>query len=66
VEKSCLALVLRASAGTAQAEVAKTTLPTGRMLQSGMFASDVYAAHVDFRLRLPTLILGYEGLGCTR
>jgi hypothetical protein len=41
-------------------------LPTGWMLQSGMFGSNVHAAHVDFRLlRLP-LILGYERLGCIR
>jgi hypothetical protein len=50
VEKSCLALVLRTSAGTAQAEAAKESLPTGRMLQSAMFGSNVHAAQVDFRL----------------
>jgi hypothetical protein len=66
VEKSCLPLVLRPSAGTAQAEAAKMSLPTGRMLQSGMFGSNVHAARVDFRLRLPPLILGYEGLGYIR
>jgi hypothetical protein len=66
VEKSCLALVLRPSAVTAQAEAAKMSLPTGRMLQSAMFGSNVHAAHVDFRLRRPPLILGYEGLGCIR
>jgi hypothetical protein len=36
------------------------------MLQSGMFGSNVHAAHVDFRLLRPPLILGYEGLGCLR
>ena len=41
-------------------------LPTGWMLQSGMFGSNVHAAHVDFRLLRPHIILGYEGLGCLR
>jgi hypothetical protein len=36
------------------------------MLQSGLFGSNVHAARVDFRLRLPLLILGHEDLGCTR
>jgi hypothetical protein len=36
------------------------------MLQSGMFGSNVHAAHVNFRLLRPPLILGYEGLGCIR
>ena len=62
VEKSCLALVLRPSVGTAQAEAAKIGLPTGWMLQSRTFGSNVHAAH--WLLRSP-LILG-EGLGCIR
>ena len=66
MEKSCLAFVLRSSAGTAQIEAAKMSLPTGWMLQSGMFGSNVHAARVDFRLLRPPLILGYEGLGCLR
>jgi len=64
--KICAALVLRPSAGTAQAEAAKVSLLTGRMLQSGMFGSNVHAARGDFRLRAPPLLLDYEGLGCTR
>jgi hypothetical protein len=61
VEKSCLALVLRAPVRTAQAEAASIGLPTGWMLQSRMFGSDVHAAH--WLLRSP-LILSYEGLRC--
>ena len=66
VEKSCLALVLRPSAGTAPAEAAKISVPTGRMLHSGIFGSNVRAAHVDFRLLRPPLILRYKDLGSIR
>ncbi len=66
VEKSCLAFVLRSSAGTAQIEAAKMSLPTGWMLQSGMFGSNVHAARVDFSFLKPPLILSDEGLGCVR
>ena len=63
MEKSCLALVLRPSAGTAPAEAAKISLATGRMLHSGIFGSNAHAAHVDFRLLRPPLILRYVDLG---
>jgi hypothetical protein len=55
VEKSCLASVLQPSVETAQAEAAKVSLPTGRMLQSGLFGSDVHAARVGFTLPRPPL-----------
>jgi hypothetical protein len=36
------------------------------MLHSGIFGSNAHAAHVDFRLLRPPLILRYEDLGCIR
>jgi hypothetical protein len=66
VEKSCLALVLRPSAGTAQVEAAKTGLPAGWTPQSGLFGSNVHFAHVDVMLPRPPLIFGYESLGSIR
>jgi hypothetical protein len=36
------------------------------MLHSGIFGSNVHAAHVDFRLLRPPLILRYEDLGSIR
>jgi hypothetical protein len=66
VEKSSLALVLRPSAATAQGEAAKTGLPAGWMPQSKLFGWNVHSAHVDVMLLRPSLILGFEGLGCFR
>jgi hypothetical protein len=62
LEKSSLALVLRPSAATA-GEAARTCLPAGWMPQS-KFGRNVHSAHLDVMLLRPSLILGFEGLGC--